>query len=156
MPYGIALFLIWLVLLLRFPRVRLPVSAVVAGLALLLGAIMGVLQWQQSQRIDHLAFDLSYQPDSCPFGQPLAVRIHNGGELTARNISWLLWVNQPGYNSNLVDVASSDQRFTLGPDLLPGADTLVCYSLPRLRRGYRESELQYRADAVRADFIEEQ
>ncbi|MEL0168440.1 MAG: hypothetical protein VW877_09975 [Pseudomonadaceae bacterium] len=156
MPYGIALFLIWLVLLLRFPRVMLPVSAVVAGLGLLLGAIMGVLQWQQSQRIDHLAFELSYQPDSCPFGQPLAVSVRNGGERSARNISWQLWVNQPGYNSNLVDAASSDQRFTLNTELAPGAATRVCYSLPRLRRGYRESELEYRADAVRADFITEQ
>ncbi len=156
MPYGIALFLIWLVLLLRFPRVMLPVSAVIAGLALLLGAIMGVLQWQQSQRIEQLAFELSYQPESCPFGQPLAVSIHNGGERSARNVSWQLWVNQPGYNSNLVDVASNDQRFTLASELAPGADTRVCYSLPRLRRGYRESELEYRADAVRADFIQEQ
>ena len=112
MPYGIALFLIWLVLLLRFPRVMLPVSAVVAGLALLLGAIMGVLQWQQSQRIDHLAFDLSYQPDSCPFGQPLAVRIHNGGELTARNISWLL--GQPA-RLQLQPGRRCQQRSTLHP-----------------------------------------
>ena len=156
MPYGIALFLIWLVLLLRFPRVMLPVSGIVAALGLLLAAVMGVLQWQQGQRIEKLAFELQYQPESCPFGQPLFVSIRNHGERTSRNISWQLWANQPGYNSNLVDVAASDQRFNLGIDLQPGADTQVCYSLPRLRSGYRESELEYRADTVRADFIKEQ
>ena len=155
MPYGIALFLIWLVLLLRFPRVMLPVSGIVAALGLLLAVVMGVLQWQQGQRIEKLVFELQYQPESCPFGQPLFVSIRNQGERTARNISWQLWASQSGYNSNLVDVASNDQRFNLGIELQPGAVTQACYSLPRLRRGYRESELQYRADAVRADFIKE-
>ena len=45
MPFlGVAIFLVWLVLLLRFPRVMLPVSGVLAGLGLLLGLVMGLLQ----------------------------------------------------------------------------------------------------------------
>lgn len=152
MPYGIVLFLIWLVLLLRFPRVMLPVSGVLAAVGLLLGAVMGVLQWQQSQRIEQLSVNLQYQPADCPFGKPLAAVVHNHGEQTARNISWQLWAYQQGYNSNLLDVGSSGQRFTLPGELAAGAQTRACYSIPRLRSGYQEAELLYRADTLRADF----
>ncbi|UJJ32610.1 hypothetical protein [Halopseudomonas maritima] len=152
MPYGIALFLVWLVLLLRFPRVMLPVSGVIAAVGLLLGVIMGVLQWQQNQRVEQLGFSLQYQPADCPFGKPLAVVVRNHGEQTARNITWQLWAYQQGYNSNLLDVGSSGQRFSLPGELPAGAQSRVCYSIPRLRSGYSEAELQYRTDTVRADF----
>lgn len=153
MPYlGLAIFLVWLVLLLRFPRVMLPVSGVLAGVGLLLGLIMGFLQWQQSQRIEQLAFDLSYQPQQCEFGKPLAVRISNQSSYPVQNIAWQLLASQPGHNTNLLD-AGVALDFTSSARLQPGEQKLLCYSVPRLRRGYRETELEYRVDAVRAEFI---
>jgi len=153
MPYlGLAIFLVWLVLLMRFPRVMLPVSGVLAGIGLLLALVMGFLQWQQSQRVEQLAFDLSYQPQQCEFGKPLAVRITNGSNYPVKNITWQLLANQPGHNSNLLD-AGLALDFASTAHLQPGEQKLFCYSVPRLRSGYRETELEYHADAVRAEFI---
>ena len=153
MPFlGAAIFLVWLVLLLRFPRVMLPVSGVVAGLGLLLGLVMGLLQWQQGQRLDQLAFDLSYQPQQCEFGKPLAVRISNQSSYAAEHIQWQLVASQPGQNTNLLD-AGVAQEFTSAARLVSGEQQLLCYSVPRLRSGYREAELEYRVDAVSAEFI---
>ena len=153
MPFlGVAIFLVWLVLLLRFPRVMLPVSGVLAGLGLLLGLVMGLLQWQQVQRVEQLAFDLAYQPEQCEFGKPLVVRISNQSDSAVQHIHWQLVASQPGYNTNLLD-AGVALDFSSPTRLAPGEQVKLCFSVPRLRRGYREAELDYQADEVSAEFI---
>ena len=153
MPFlGVALFLVWLILLLRFPRVMLPVSGVLASMALLLGLIMGLLQWQQAQRIEQLSFELTYQPAQCDFGKPLAVRISNRGDIAVHHIRWQLVASQPGYSTNLLD-AGVALEFNSPARLAPGEQVKLCFSVPRLRRGYREAELEYQADEVSAEFI---
>lgn len=153
MPFlGVAIFFIWLILLLRFPRVMLPVSGVLAGLGLLLGLGVGVMQWQQVKRIEQLDFTLAYQPQQCEFGKPLAVRIRNQSEYSVQQIRWQLEASQPGYDTNLLD-AGVALGFSTAARLAPGEERLLCYSVPRLRRGYREAELEYRVEAVHADFI---
>ncbi|MEH6493890.1 hypothetical protein [Halopseudomonas sp.] len=153
MPFlGVAIFFIWLVLLLRFPRVMLPVSGVLAGLGLLLGLAVGFLQWQQAQRIDQLDFELTYQPQQCEFGKPLAVRIRNQSAYPVQQLHWQLVASQPGHETNLLD-AGVVLAFSSAPRLAPGEQRLLCYSVPRLRRGFREAELEYRVDAVSAEFI---
>ncbi|MEH6564064.1 MAG: multidrug transporter [Halopseudomonas sp.] len=153
MPFlGAAIFLVWLILLLRFPRTMLPVSGVLAAIGLLLGLGVGFMQWQQAQRLDQLEFALAYQPQQCEFGKPLTVRIRNQSEYPVQHIRWQLIANQPGYNTNLLD-AGVAQEFSSAARLQPGEQRLLCYSVPRLRRGYREAELEYRVEAVNAEFI---
>ncbi len=153
MPFlGVAIFFAWLILLLRFPRVMLPVSGVLAGLGLLLGLAVGFLQWQQAQRIDQLDFELTYQPQQCEFGKPLAVRIRNQSAYPVQQIHWQLEASQPGYDTNVLDSGVA-LDFSTATRLAPGEERLLCYSVPRLRRGYREAELEYRVEAVNAEFI---
>lgn len=152
MPLGIALLLIWLVLLLRFPRIMLPVSGVLIGLGLLLATGVGIKQWLDGRQVDKLDISIRYAPDTCEFGKPLSVRIANQGSRTANHISWRLQANQPGYNTNLLDVSMADAVYQTDQALPPGEQWQRCYSTPRLRSGYRAPDLEYRAERVRADF----
>ncbi|MFN3579356.1 MAG: hypothetical protein ACK4VV_02645 [Pseudomonas sp.] len=152
MPFGIALLLIWLVLLLRFPRVMLPLSGVVVALALTLAAGVGVKQWQDGRQTDQLHISIQHLPAECEFGKPLRVLIDNQSKRTANNISWQLLATQPGYNSSVLDVSVNDAIYHANRALPPGEQWQQCYAVPRLRQGYRAPDLLYRAQRVRAEF----
>ncbi|HDZ56501.1 MAG TPA: multidrug transporter [Pseudomonas xinjiangensis] len=152
MLFGLVLLLIWLVLLVRFPRITLPASAIVAGLALLLAIGAVFFQWLESRQTQQLDIDVRYSPDDCEFGKPLKVTVDNGSAKTAANISWRLLATQTGYNSNLLDISSSDATYRVDAALAPGQNWERCFDPPRLRTGYRAPDLEYRADRIRADF----
>ena len=65
MPLGIVLLVVWLFLLLRYPRVMLPASGVIVALALLLAAFVGIRQWQNDQHLEQLHISIAYQPEGC-------------------------------------------------------------------------------------------
>lgn len=152
MPLGIILLLIWLILLVRFPRIMLPVSGVIVAITLLLAAGVGIWQWQHDKQVRQLEISVRYAPEQCDFGKPLQVSIHNASQRTASNISWQLRAVQPGYNTNLLDTNVADSSYQLGQPLPAAGQWQQCYSVPRLRSGYRAGDLQYHADRVRAEF----
>lgn len=152
MPLGIALLLIWLVLLLRFPRVMLPFSGVLVALALTLAAGVGVKQWLDSRQVKQLHISIQYLPAECDFGQPLRVLIDNRSEQTARDISWQLHATQPGYNSSVLDVSVTGARYHTDRPVSAGSQWQRCYAVPNLRQGYRAPDLLYRAEKVGAEF----
>ena len=152
MPLGIAVFLVWLVLLLRFPRVMLPFSGVLVGLLPILAAAVGIRQWYTGNLAAQLQTSVRYQPESCDFGKPLRVTIDNQGSRSASQISWQLQATQPGFNTNLLDVSVSDATYQSTQALPPGEQWSGCYAVPRLRSGYRAPDLEYRIERLRADF----
>lgn len=152
MVLGVVLLLVWLILLLRFPRIMVPASLIIVGLALLLGAIVATMQWLDSRRVDQLDIRISYAPDGCEFGKPLRVDITNQSSDTAVSIRWRLLATQPGYNSNLVDTDTAAATYQMNQPLPPEAHWTGCYQVPRLRTGYRAPDLDYRTDRLRADF----
>lgn len=152
MPLGIALFLIWLVLLLRFPKIMLPFSGVIAALALLLAAALGLRHWYTGGLIGQLDISIEYQPESCDFGKPLRVLIVNQGERTVNQMSWQLMATQPDYNTNLLDISVSDATYQIDQAIAPGQQWQGCYAVPRLRSGARAPDLEYRMDRIGADF----
>jgi hypothetical protein len=152
MPLGIVLLLVWLVLLVRFPRVMLPVSGVLAGLGLLLALFVFGRQWLEDRHTGQLAVQLSYAPEACDFGRPLRVTIENQSNRSASDIRWQLHATQAGFNTNLLDLSSTDATFRIDQQLAPGETLERCYAVPRLRSGFREPDLTYRAEALRADF----
>lgn len=152
MALGIVLLLVWLILLLRFPRPMVPASLVIAALALLLGGIVVSMQWLDSRRVDQLDINITYAPESCEFGKPLRIDITNNTTHTVTNISWRLLAAQPGYNSNLVDTSTAASTYRIDQLIPPDGNWTGCYQVPRLRTGYRAPDLDYRADHVRADF----
>lgn len=152
MPLGIVLLLVWLVLLVRFPRVMLPVSGVLAGLGLLLALFVVGRQWLDDRHTDQLLVQISYAPESCDFGRPLQVAIENQSGRTASNIHWRLHATQPGFNTNLLDLNTTDATFRLDQALEPGESWIRCYRVPPLRSGFRAPDLNYRAEGIRADF----
>lgn len=154
MPLGIALLLIWLVLLVRFPRIMLPASGIIVAITLVLAAGVGIWQWQHDKHVDMLEISVRHQPEQCDFGKPLQVSIRNNGARTATQINWQLRAVQPGYNTNLLDVGVTESSYHLSRPLPPAQTWQHCYSVPRLRSGYRAGDLEYHADKVRADFIE--
>ncbi|MEZ2744086.1 hypothetical protein ACBQ16_02675 [Halopseudomonas bauzanensis] len=152
MPLGIALLLIWLVLLVRFPRIMLPASGIIVALTLVLAAGVGIWQWQDGKDVERLDISIRHMPEACDFGKPLQVRIHNHADRTASHISWRLLARQPGYNTNLLDTGVTESIYQTSQPLAAGEQWQQCYSVPRLRSGYRPADLEYQADKVRADF----
>lgn len=152
MVLGVALFLFWLVLLLRFPRIMLPISGAVAALALVVAAVMGVRHWHNANQVDQLHTSVAYQPDQCEFGSPLRVLIENRSDRTATEIRWQLTATQPDYNTNLLDISVADASYQSNQALPPGQQWQGCYRVPRLRSGVQAADLDYRLDRLSADF----
>lgn len=152
MPLGIVLLLVWLILLLRYPRIMLPASGVLVALALLLAAFVGVRQWQNNQHLDQLHISIDYQPEACDFGKPLRVRIDNQSGRIASNIEWQLHASQAGQQRNLLDTTVTGGDYRVGEPMKAGGDWERCYRAPALRSGYRPSDLSYRAVELSAHF----
>ncbi len=152
MPLGIVLLLVWLVLLLRFPRIMLPASGVLAGLGLLLALFVIGRQWMDNRHVADLRVQVNYAPEACAFGRPLQVVMENQSNRVASNIRWRLHATQAGYSSNLLDLSTTDSTYRTERQLAPGESWQECYRVPPLRSGFRAPDLNYRADGLRADF----
>lgn len=152
MPLGVVLLVVWLFLLLRYPRVMLPASGVVLALVLLLAAFVGVRQWQNDQHLDQLHISIAYAPEQCEFGKPLRVEISNRSDQTASNIQWQLQALQAGQQRNMLDTSVAEGRYRVDEPLAAGATWLRCFTIPPVRSGYRASELRYHAADPSATF----
>ncbi|WP_373186319.1 hypothetical protein [Halopseudomonas sp.] len=152
MPLGIVLLLVWLILLLRYPRVMLPASGVVLALALLLAAFVGIRQWQNDRHLEQLHISIDYQPKGCEFGKPLRVVIDNRSGLTASNIQWQLHATQAGQQRNLLNTSVAGETYRVGEPLEPGERWQRCFSAPPVRSGYRAPDLSYHAADPSAEF----
>lgn len=151
MALGILLLLIWLILLIRFPRIMVPASVGVVAVALILASLAATWQWFSQRQINDLRFDFQYAADSCPANRPLQLVISNHGQRTVSNISWQLVASPAGMNSNMLDVGGAGASYRHAGPLASGDSWQQCYALPRLRSGFRAAELNYRAEHVRAD-----
>ena len=152
MALGIALLLVWLILLVRFPRIMAPASGIIVVIALLLAAAAGIWQWRHEQQVSQLEINIRHAPEACDFGKPLQVNIHNTSRHTIGHISWQLRAVQPGYNTNLLDIGVTGSTYQLNETLQPDEQWQACYVVPPLRSGHRAANLQYHAERVRADF----
>lgn len=152
MPLGIALFLFWLVLLLRFPRIMLPFSGVLAAIALLIAGAFGLHKWYSGNLINQLETRVLYAPDNCEFGKPLRVVIDNKGEHTISRLSWQLTATAPDYNTNQLDISVTDATYQIDQAIAPGQQWQGCYAVPRLRSGARAPDLDYRMTRISAQF----
>lgn len=152
MPLGIALLLIWLILLVRFPRVMLPASAILMVIALLLAAAVGIGQWRHERQVSRIEISVRYLPDACEFGKPVQVSIRNASSRTTRQISWQLNATQPGYNTNLVNLGVAASTYQMTQPLAAREHWQQCYAAPPLRSGYRAADVQYHAKRISAQF----
>ena len=152
MPLGIVLLMVWLVMLVRFPRIMLPASGIIVVLALLLAAVVGIKQWRHESRVDQLEISVRFAPADCDFGKPILVSIQNASGRTARQVSWQLQATQPGANANLLDLGVTGSTYQMDQPLHADARWQQCYAAPPLRSGYRAADLQYQAQRVRAEF----
>lgn len=149
---GIVLSIVWLVLLIRYPRAMLPASVILVAIALLLGAVVGIWQWQHERQVSRLEITVEHRPAACDFGKPLQVTVHNTGSRATDWISWQLRAVQPGYNTNLLDVGVTGSTYRLDRPLHADERWQECHAVPPLRSGYQPADLQYHADHVRAEF----
>ena len=149
MPFGIVLLLVWLVLLVRFPRLMLPATGILIGIAVLLAAGVGINQWRHDQRVSQIEISIHYAPDSCDFGKPLQVHINNPTSRTISQLDWQISATQPGYNTNLVNTRNVYQ---IDQPLQNKEQWQQCYALPPLRSGYRATDLAFHAEQVHANF----
>ncbi|SDU24643.1 hypothetical protein [Halopseudomonas salegens] len=151
MALGIILLLIWLVLLIRFPRVMVPASAGVVAVALLLAALVALWQWFNQRHTDELDFNFRYAPAECEPGQPLQLVLVNQSSRGISNITWQLIGSPAGMNTNMLDVGGAGANYRYDGPLPAGEEWQQCYELPRLRSGYRAQDLNFRAEHIRAD-----
>ena len=152
MAFGIALLIVWLVLLVRFPRVMLRATAVLVIIAALIAAGAAFWQWQERQRTERIDFDIRFDALGCNLAQPIRVRLTNQSGREAKQIRWELQAVQPGYSTNLVDTSSDAASYRTEQALPAGEVFEQCLPPPRLRSGYRARDLEYRAERVRVDF----
>jgi len=152
MLIGAILLLSWLILLLRYPGKALPISlAALTGLALVASWVL----WQESRENRHLAhleLRLSYAPDRCPADRPLALELQNGSRAALLELHWQIAAYRPGDSVNLAERLYDSPRYTGPGELLPGASWHSCLPLPTLRRGYRASTLEFRAERLHGSF----
>jgi len=152
MLIGAILLLSWLILLLRYPGKALPISlAALTGLALVASWVL----WQESRENRHLAhleLRLSYAPDRCPADRPLALQLNNGSRAALLELHWQIAAYRPGDSVNLAERLYDSPRYTGPGELLPGASWHSCLPLPTLRRGYRASTLEFRAERLHGSF----
>ncbi|TVP90959.1 MAG: hypothetical protein EA348_05135 [Pseudomonadaceae bacterium] len=151
MALGVILLLIWLVLLIRFPRVMVPASAGVVVVALVLAALVALWQWFSQRHIDELAFNYRYAPTECQPGKPLQLTLVNQSSRSISNINWQLVGSPAGMNTNMLDVGGAGASYRYAGPLAAGDEWQQCYEMPRLRSGYRAVDLEYRAERIRAD-----
>ena len=150
MPLGIVLLLIWLVLLVRYPRAMLPATAIIGVIALLIAVVAGAAQWRHERQVRQIEISIRHDPERCDFGRPLRVEVHNGSARTVTGMSWQLRASQPGYSFDLLTSEASRRAYQLDEVLPVDGRWQRCYPAPALRSGYRAGDLEYRADQVRA------
>jgi hypothetical protein len=149
---GALLVLSWLVLLLRYPRQALPISA---AAALLLGLVASVVLWQErrdEQQLARLQLSLTYAPEQCPADQPLALSLDNRSSAALLELTWQVAAYRPGESTNLAEPLYATPRYSGPGELAPGAQWHTCLPLPPLRSGYRPSTLQFRAERLQGRF----
>lgn len=150
MPLGIVLLLVWLVLLVRYPRPMLPATAIIGVIALVIAAVAAVAQWRHERQVSQIEISIRHDPEHCEFGRPLRVEVHNRSTRTVTGMSWQLRASQAGYSFDLLTGEASRRTYLLD-DILPADGRWQrCYPAPALRSGYRAGDLEYRADQVRA------
>src|SRR5690606_30356822 len=88
MPLGIVLLLVWLVLLVRYPRPMLPATAIIGVIALLIAAMAAVTQWRHERQVSQIEISIRHDPEHCEFGRPLRVEVHNRSTRTVTGMSW--------------------------------------------------------------------
>ncbi|UAW98915.1 hypothetical protein KEM63_02740 [Halopseudomonas nanhaiensis] len=152
MAFGVVLLIVWLILLIRFPRVMLRATGVLVIVAGVFAAGAAFWQWQQRQRVERIDFDIRYDAHSCNLAQPIRVRLINQSGRDAVQVHWELKAVQPGYSTNLVDTSSDAATYRTEKRLADGEAFEQCLPPPRLRSGYRARDLEYRADRIRVDF----
>ncbi len=152
MAFGIALLIVWLILLVRFPRVMLRATGVLIIVAAVFAGGAAFWQWQERQNVGRVDFDIRYDPLACNLAQPIRVRLVNQSGRDAAQISWELHAVQPGYSTNLIDSSSDAATYRTERELAAGDALEQCLPPPRLRSGYRARDLEYRASRIRVDF----
>src|SRR5690606_25583360 len=96
MPLGIVLLLVWLVLLVRYPRPMLPATAIIGVIALLIAAVAAGAQWRHERQVRQIEISIKHDPERCEFGRPLRVEVHNRSNRTVTGLSWQLRAMQAG------------------------------------------------------------
>lgn len=152
MLIGAILLLSWLILLLRYPGKALAISlAALLGLALVASWVL----WQDSRetrRLAHLELRLNYAPQRCPADRPLALDLKNGSSAALLELHWQITAYRPGDSLNLAERLYDSPHYSGPGELLPGASWQTCLPLPTLRRGYRASTLEFRAEQLHGSF----
>lgn len=149
---GIALIIIWLVLLLRYPAKALPVSlAALCGLGLV-ALWVAWLDTREERQLARLELRMHYAPEQCPADRPLQVQVKNGNTIPLVELRWRVAAYAPGDTVNLVENDYDGPRYRGPGSLLPGSSWNDCVPLPALRSGYRAQTLEFRAERLQGTF----
>ena len=149
---GALLLLTWLVLLLRYPLKALPISAAAALLLVLVGAVVLWQEKRDEHQLARLHLSFTYAAAQCPADQPLALTLSNNSEAALLELTWQIAAYRPGEGINLAEPLYTNPRYSGPGELAPGSQWQSCLPLPTLRRGYRASTLEFRAEQLHGRF----
>lgn len=152
MIFGVALFITWVILLIRYPNKALPVSLAALVCLLLVAASVYWLDRREQQRLSYLELRLAYSPATCPADRPLALTLLNGSQAALLELRWRIGAYAPADSVNLAQNLYEAPRYRGPGELLPGATWQDCLPLPVLRPGYRPDTLEFRAERLQGAF----
>jgi len=152
MIFGAALFVTWVILLIRYPNKALPVSLAALVCLLLVAASVYWLDRREQQRLSYLELRLAYSPGTCPADRPLGLTLLNGSKAALVELRWRIAAYAPGDSVNLAQNLYEAPRYRGPGELLPGATWQDCLPLPVLRPGYRPDTLEFRAERLQGSF----
>src|SRR5690554_6651078 len=135
MPLGIVLLLVWLVLLVRYPRPMLPATAIIGVIALLIAAVAAVTQWRHERQVSQIEISIRHDPERCEFGRPLRVEVHNRSTRTVTGMSWQIRASQAGHSFDLLSGEASRGTYLLDVSARAAGRRQRCYQSPHPRSG---------------------
>lgn len=142
----------WLGLLIRYPKRTLAIAVPVFSVIVL---IAGWVQWQElrtNKLLAQLHIELDYSLAHCPADQPLRAQIKNPTPHAVQNLRWRIAGSRPGESTNLVENRYDIPSYQ-GPALInAGEQWSHCFPAPTVRRGYRASTLEFKAEHLQGTF----
>jgi hypothetical protein len=126
--FGIIFLIIFIILLVKFPKLILLISFSFIVLCVVLWFIFVKIPDDNRKAMNNsIAVSVSYNLSFCNSAYPLFATIKNNSSKTITRVYWDLNIYIPGYST---DISGYDNHYSSDKILKPGEGWKSCYKLP--------------------------
>ncbi len=151
--FGLLFAIIFLIVLIRFPRQTLSViGLLIVGIIILWHTTITIPENARKARDGKIQLLVSYNTEVCSPEYPLNIVIVNKSDKTIADTNWELAAYIPGHSSNLVDYSGED--YSCDKIIKAGESWSICYKLPEKLESsnYELGKLEYKIQYRRFNF----